>query len=64
MDENIETQRELLLTWLTDQEQIHKELEALPEIDLLKAVEEAREAVRSRIKALQHSDNQPPAEGS
>lgn len=36
MDENALTATKLLLAWLKDQDKIRKELEALPEIDLLK----------------------------
>jgi hypothetical protein len=58
MDENGKTETELLLTWLKsqavkNQDQIKKELETLPEIDLAKALEKARKAVHSRIKALE-----------
>ena len=68
MDENGKTETERLLTWLQSQElknpnQIQKDLETLPEIDLAKALEKARKAVHIRIKALEDGDNSPPSEG-
>ena len=68
MDENDKTETERLLTWLRSQElknpnQIQKDLETLPEIDLAKALEKARMAVHSRIKALEDRDNSQPSEG-
>ena len=60
--ENGKTETERLLAWLRSQEgkkrdQIQYELETLPEIDLSKALEKARMAVRSRIQALENRDS-------
>jgi hypothetical protein len=68
MDDNDNTETERLFTWLKSQEltrkkQIQEDLKTLPEIDLSKALEKARMAVRSRIKALEDRYNRPPAEG-
>jgi hypothetical protein len=68
MEENGNTETELLLAWLNSQElknqsEIQKNLDTLPETDLAKALETARKAVHTRIKALEDRDNRPPAEG-
>ncbi len=68
MDENVKTETELLLAWLKsqglkNQDQIQKELGTLPEIDLSKALEKARMAVRIRLQALEDRENRPSTEG-